>query len=57
MHVHGPPLPRDDGGDVGGDGAAGDDGGPGKFRKATFMYSRFMNVAFLNLRRGRPAGR
>jgi hypothetical protein len=57
MHVHGPPAPPDDGGDVPRDRATGDDGDPGKFRKATFLYCRFMNVAFLNFRWGRPAGR
>jgi hypothetical protein len=52
-----PPPPPDDGGDVRGDGPAGDDGGSGKFRNATFLYCRFMNVAYLNFRWGRPAGR
>jgi hypothetical protein len=57
MDVDGPPPPPDDGGDVRGDGPAGDDGAPGRFRNATFLSSRFRNVAFLNFRRGRPAGR
>jgi hypothetical protein len=57
MHVDGPPPPPDDSGDMRSDGPTGHDGDPGKFRKATFLYCRFMNVAFLNFRRGRPAGR
>jgi hypothetical protein len=47
MHVDVPSPPPDDGGDVRGDGPARDDGDPEKFRNATF----------LNLRRGKPAGR
>jgi hypothetical protein len=47
MYINAPPPPPDDGGDVRGDGPARDDGDPGRFR----------NVAFLNLRQGRPAGR
>jgi hypothetical protein len=57
MHVDRPPLSPDDGSDVRGDRAACDDGAPGKFRNATFLNLGDRNVAFLNFRRGKPAGR
>jgi len=57
VDVDRPSPPPGDGGDVGGDGAAGDDGDRGRFRNATFLNLGDRNVAFLNFSRGTPAGR
>jgi hypothetical protein len=57
VHVDRPPPPPDDGGDIPRDRPTGDDGDAVKFRNATFLNLWDRNVAFLNFRRGRPAGR